>query len=80
MDTREELLRKIGQLEYQLLQIDALFREFMQRGDCSIMCTEDAHVCALRIMHNFVKRLRQRVVNKIESLQAEIDQEQLQST
>ena len=80
MDNKENILRDIGQLEYQLIQIDGLLRDFMRRGDCSVTCTNDEHICSLRIFHNYVKTLRQKIINKIETLQAEVEQIEAQTT
>ena len=79
MERREEILREIGQLEYQLIEINGLFREFLARGDCTLLCTFDMHVCALRVIHNFVKRLRERMLKRIETLQIEMDQIRVES-
>lgn len=80
MDDKENILRDIGQLEYQSVQIDGLLRDFMNRGDCNITCTENEHICSLRIFHNFVTTIRQKIINNIETLQAEVEQIEAQAT
>ena len=74
MSDRIDIAQEILSLEQQLQGLNEIFSEFLTRSQCEYLCQEENHVCALRIIHNFVIKLRNRIRNQIEVLKNQLNQ------
>ena len=59
-------------LYQQLSEIEEIFRTFIAENNLDTGL--ENHLCALQVIHNFIKRLRERVTNRIEAITREMNQ------
>ena len=72
MSTQTPLEVEKEHLYQQLSEIEEIFRGFIAANNLDTGL--ENHLCALQVMHNFIKKLKERITKRIDEINNEMNQ------